>query len=96
MQAIIRIDGQVVHMYPLDKPSLIVGRRSGSDIQISSNLISGQHAVLKKQNDQWTIIDQGSRNGLMYRGKRVEQQVLLPGDAINLAPNVVLQIDPIV
>ena len=92
-QIVIEVDGRVAMIRLLDKETLMVGRLPGNDLQISSPLISGQHAMLMRQDGKWIIIDRRSRNGLTYEGKRVERHTLNKGDCIYLAPTVMLRLE---
>ena len=90
---VIEVDGNPIGQYPLDKETITVGRLPGNDIQIPSAIVSGQHAMLTRQNGHWTIIDRGSRNGITYLGQRVERHLLNAGDRIYLAKSVVLRFE---
>ncbi len=90
---IIMIDGRFVMACPLHKDTMTVGRKHGNDIQVSSQLVSGEHALLRKHDGNWLIIDRRSRNGLTYQGQRVERHLLKSGDCIYLAPGVMLQFE---
>ena len=89
-QIVIEIDGKVGETRALDKETLMIGRQPVNDIQVHSQLVSGQHAMLMKQNGQWIILDRQSRNGLTYQGQRVERHILKSGDCVYLAPGVVI------
>ena len=54
-------------------------------------LISGQHAVFKKQPDGYWIFDLGSKNGTNVGGRRVDKIRLMDGDEVDLG-QVVLRI----
>jgi ABC-type multidrug transport system fused ATPase/permease subunit/pSer/pThr/pTyr-binding forkhead associated (FHA) protein len=90
---IVSIDGRFVMACPLRKDTMTVGRKYGNDIQISSLLVSGEHAKLVKQDSNWLIIDRKSRNGLTYQGQRVERHIMRNGDCVYLAPGVMLQLE---
>jgi len=94
-QIVIEVDGRVLVTRPLDKETLMVGRLPTNDLQISSTLVSGQHAMIIRQDGRWLIIDRGSRNGLTYLGQRVERHILNRGDRIYLAPTVVLRFEQV-
>ena len=94
-QIAIEVDGKTLFTRPLNKDSLTLGRAVGNDIQIPLPVISGQHAVLMNQNGNWLIIDRGSRNGLTSQGQRVERHILVRGDRIYLAPNVILRFEQV-
>jgi ATP-binding cassette subfamily B protein len=89
----VTIDGRFVMSCPLHKDNMTVGRKPGNDIQISSLLVSAEHAVLMKQDGNWHIIDSGSLNGLSYQGQSIKRHLLQHGDSIYLAPGVMLQFE---
>jgi pSer/pThr/pTyr-binding forkhead associated (FHA) protein len=49
------------------------------------------HARFRLNGDMWVVEDTESLNGLMYRGDRVDQHMLMNGDRILLALKAVLQ-----
>jgi ABC-type multidrug transport system fused ATPase/permease subunit/pSer/pThr/pTyr-binding forkhead associated (FHA) protein len=93
---VVEVDGKAMVARPLDKDVLTIGRQSGMDIHIPLQQISGQHAVLMKQDGRWQIVDTKSRNGLVYEGRRVERHVFSKGDGgVYLAPNVRVRFDQV-
>ncbi|RYE92592.1 MAG: FHA domain-containing protein, partial [Myxococcales bacterium] len=50
-------------MYPLDKPTVTLGRRGDRDIIVPEATVSGAHVVLRWQSGTWQVEDQGSTNG---------------------------------
>lgn len=46
--------------------------------------ISGQHAIFKKQDDGYWVIDLGSKNGTSVGGRRIEKAQLMDGDEIDV------------
>jgi ATP-binding cassette, subfamily B, bacterial len=92
---VIEAEGKTMMARPLDKDVLTIGRQPGSDIHIPLQQVSGHHAVLKKQDGRWQIVDTKSRNGLVYEGRRVECHVLSKGDCVYLAPNVMVRFDQV-
>ena len=89
----VEIEQKVAGVYPLEKDMLTVGRQKGNDVQISSPLVSSQHAMLILREGQWVIIDRNSRNGLTLQGARVDNYHLNNGDCIYLAPQVKLRFE---
>ena len=87
----VSVEGQV-GTYPLSKPTLDLGRAPENDIVIPSSEVSARHARFSQSGDGWLIQDLGSTNGLFYKGRRVEQQVLREGDVVYLGESVALQI----
>ena len=50
-------------LFPLDKVTMKIGRRSSQDICIPEATVSGSHAQLRWQAGSWVIEDLGSTNG---------------------------------
>ncbi len=50
-------------MYPLDKPTITVGRRGDRDLIVPEATVSGSHVILRWQAGSWQVEDQGSTNG---------------------------------
>ena len=94
-QIVIEMDGKRLGARPLDKETLTIGRRPDNDIQIPSQLISGNHALLIHREEGWLLIDRGSRNGLTYQGTKVQNHRLTNGDCIFLAPQVMLRFEQV-
>lgn len=92
-QIVIVLDGQTLGAHPLAKATVTIGRRPDNDVQIPSQLISGNHALLIQREGTWLIMDRGSRNGLTYQGTRVQNHRLANGDCLFLAPRVMLRFE---
>ena len=80
-----------VQKFALDKNTLALGRRQGSDIRIEDTLVSGRHARLERQGNTYRIVDEGSTNGLTIDGQRVSQHVLSDGDVLYIGQQIALQ-----
>lgn len=64
---------------------LRVGRADRNDLQIDDATVSGEHAVIERgPEDEYQVRDLGSTNGVLYRGDKVECQVLQDGDFMTL------------
>ncbi|MEV5319947.1 FHA domain-containing protein [Streptomyces sp. NPDC052687] len=72
-----------------------VGRDPLSDIAFDDDRVSWHHAVLRPEDDHWTLHDQHSTNGTYADGRRVHQWGVGPGTVIRLGsptdgPRIVL------
>lgn len=76
----------------LTKPVVGIGRAPANDVVIPSAQVSGQHARLQHSGDTFIIQDLQSRNGILYNGQRVTQQVLHDGETVSLGQEVTLQV----
>lgn len=69
----------------VDRPSVRIGRGSGSDLIIQDNQASRQHAEISRQGNQYFIRDLGSTNGTFVNGQRISgMQPLEPGDQVRI------------
>jgi hypothetical protein len=59
-----------------------VGRDPLSDIVIDDARVSWHHAVLRPEDDHWTIEDENSTNGTYADGRRVHEWGIGPGSVI--------------
>jgi hypothetical protein len=81
---ILLFNDEMVGEYALDRESIVIGRRPGSDIQIDNLSVSGAHArVLTILKDSF-IEDLGSTNGVFVNGHRIKKQVLADGDLVTI------------
>ena len=71
---------------PLKRESVLVGRRSSSDICLDFENVSGKHCELKFFHGLWHIRDLGSRNGTSVNGLKISsEQRVLPDVQIGIA-----------
>ncbi|HEY6557384.1 MAG TPA: FHA domain-containing serine/threonine-protein kinase [Polyangiaceae bacterium] len=73
-------------MFPLDKPVMTIGRRSGQDINMPEATVSGSHASARWQSGSWVIEDTGSTNGTYadHSYERKKSVTLLHGGEVQL------------
>ncbi len=74
--------------HPLTPPGFIIGRGTSADLRINDPGISRQHAEIKVSgtgdDQQVTIVDLGSTNGIIVNGQRVAQAILTEGSRIEI------------
>ena len=72
--------------YPLRGKSEVNIGREVSGIRLPDFMISRHHATLKRNGNNWTIYDNGSKNGIFVNNEAVEEkQMLNPFDVIRIA-----------
>ena len=86
----VEIDGKIIEKCQLDQPILTVGRLGNNHIRVDNKRVSRLHAKIRQENGHWQIEDVDSVNGLFHDGHRIERLTLTNGDAISIAPSVVL------
>ena len=70
--------------YLLDEDEITVGRDPSSDILLDDSTVSRTHAVFRRINGNYSVIDAGSLNGTYVNRQRVDSQELTNGDEIIL------------
>ena len=71
-------------VYPVGRTTVVLGRSSSADIEITHPSVSFQHARLVQNRAGFEIEDLGSTNGTCVRGERVERAQLRSGDRVML------------
>ncbi|MBN1634105.1 MAG: VWA domain-containing protein [Ignavibacteria bacterium] len=67
----------------IGKEGLIIGRSEGNLI-LNENIVSRKHAIIYKQNEEYSIEDFKSTNGTFINNYRITKSVLRPGDIIKI------------
>lgn len=62
----------------------VLGRSVECDVYTPDVFVSRQHCRFEKTEDGWVVVDQRSRNGIFYNGRRVYRRVLKHGDLIEI------------
>lgn len=74
--------------FPLDRPSLSLGRGPGVDLTFDDSSMSRRHAALELGESGFQIRDLGSTNGVRVNGSTVSQAALKHGDRFQLGEYV--------
>ncbi len=70
--------------FVLREDEYVLGRGDAASLVFESEEVSRAHAKLVRHDDEYTIEDLGSRNGIMLNGLRVHAAVLRDGDELLL------------
>jgi chromosome segregation ATPase len=80
---LVRLDGDQHTTYPLARRTRI-GRTPGCEMQIDSQSVSRNHAMLLKGARELIVEDLNSTNGVLVNGRKVSRQVLSDGDVLTI------------
>ncbi|MEM1058359.1 MAG: FHA domain-containing protein [Verrucomicrobiota bacterium] len=69
-------------VYELNGSPLTLGRVEGNSLEIGHNSISGSHAELTFDQNDYVVRDLDSTNGTRVNGERVTEQKLRKGDVV--------------
>lgn len=76
-------DGEVF-MFPISKKTVTIGRDPSCDLPIDDPYVSRKHCQVVFRGDHFTVIDLGSLNKTVVKGKQYIQKNLTPGSQLNL------------
>src|SRR5437763_506438 len=74
--------------YPFTQPELIMGRDPENPVCIPEQAVSRQHARIVQEDDEWVLIDMGSRNGTIVGGRFATRHALVHNDEIRIGDAV--------
>lgn len=67
---------------------IVIGRDPSARLCLADARVSWHHARIEDRGDGWAVVDQGSTNGVVIHGERVEQSALEPGDTFVIGATV--------
>jgi hypothetical protein len=71
--------------FELKNPLVRIGRRLNNDLVLDDPHVSRQHAQLIARRGRYLIVDLKSTAGTRVNSRKIEEQILLPGDVIQIA-----------
>ncbi|HJR18086.1 MAG TPA: DUF3662 and FHA domain-containing protein [Actinomycetota bacterium] len=75
--------------YPLAKDVLTIGRLDTGDIVLSDPGVSRKHAEVRREGDEWVVVDLSSTNGTLVNGQPVRRHRLASGDRIEVGETTI-------
>jgi len=78
-------------MYKLKGDRTVLGRGGGSDIRVSDDGISREHAAIEREEGRVVLRDLGSTNGTFCNGSRVDRHELSHGDKISIGSSTIVR-----
>jgi pSer/pThr/pTyr-binding forkhead associated (FHA) protein len=66
----------------------VIGRLAGSEIEVDDPGASRRHAEIRRQGDQYVVVDLGSTNGTLVNDSPVSEAALEDGDRITIGRTV--------
>ncbi|MHC4512780.1 MAG: FHA domain-containing protein, partial [Planctomycetota bacterium] len=71
-------------IFELTGASTSIGRRSSNTIVLNDEKVSGRHAEVVQEEDQFLLKDLGSTNGTLMDGRPITEVVLSPNDIVRV------------
>ncbi len=60
-----------------------IGRLSDNDIVLDDDTVSGRHARIEPDGQNWKLVDLGSSNGTLVNGKKIKEATLTGGETVS-------------
>ncbi len=74
--------------WTLDRERSVIGRLSGSEIEIEDPGASRRHAEIRRQGEEYVVVDLGSTNGTLVNDSPISEATLEDGDRITIGRTV--------
>jgi hypothetical protein len=81
-------DGSVVKEFSLEGERMVIGRLEGSDVQLADPGASRKHAEVRRDGNDYVLVDLGSTNGTLVNEAPVTEHTLEEGDRITIGRTV--------
>jgi hypothetical protein len=86
----ILVDDDIGTEYPVTDAMCVVGRAPNCSVRIKHPALSRYHALIKYVDDEWTIADMKSTNGIYLNGRRIRAAALKPNDLIGIGEHTLI------
>jgi pSer/pThr/pTyr-binding forkhead associated (FHA) protein len=70
--------------FPITKKTVTIGRDPGCDLHLEDEFVSRKHCQIVFRGDHFTVMDLGSLNKTVVKGKEYIQKNLMTGNRIDL------------
>lgn len=74
--------------WALDRDRSVIGRLTGSEIEVDDPGASRRHAEIRRHGDEYVVVDLGSTNGTLVNDNPVSEATLEDGDRITIGRTV--------
>ena len=78
------VDGEHARSMRIDRTPFSIGRLPECDLVLSHKAVSRDHALILLEDDDYYLVDRGSRHGTFVNGERTERARLHEGDSIHI------------
>jgi pSer/pThr/pTyr-binding forkhead associated (FHA) protein len=84
IKLIVKFKGSVIRELETDQQEITIGRNGDNELQIDNIAVSGRHARIVRENNNYVIEDLESTNGTFVNQKRVNRRVVRERDLITI------------
>ncbi len=91
---VLKFKEAVLKEITIEKDHVMLGRKPENDLVIDNLAVSGFHAKILKEKDQYVLEDMGSLNGTYVGGDRITRRTLRDGEQILIGKHTIEFIAP--
>jgi len=91
---LLKFHAAVIKEFPLEKTPVTIGRKPDNDIVIDNMAVSGHHAKITLQGDNYIVEDLQSTNGTFLNEKKILNSGIKHNDAIIIGQHSLVFINP--
>ncbi len=91
---VLKFKEAVLKEITIEKDHVMLGRKPENDLVIDNLAVSGFHAKILKEKDQYVLEDMGSLNGTYVGGERITRRALKDGEQILIGKHTIEFIAP--
>ncbi|QNI08098.1 FHA domain-containing protein [Mycobacterium kubicae] len=71
-------------VHAIDQVVVMIGRAPDNHVVLNDLLVSRRHAILRRRDNQWELVDNHSANGTYVNGNRISRAVIGPHDIVGI------------
>jgi ABC transport system ATP-binding/permease protein len=71
-------------IHAIDQVVITIGRAPENNVVLNDLLVSRRHAVLRRSDNRWELVDSNSANGTYVNGNRIASAVIGPDDVVGI------------
>jgi ABC transport system ATP-binding/permease protein len=71
-------------VHAIDQLVVTIGRAPENNVVLDDLLVSRRHAVLRRSDNRWELVDSNSANGTYVNGNRITSAVIGPDDVVGI------------
>jgi pSer/pThr/pTyr-binding forkhead associated (FHA) protein len=90
VRLLLKFNSAVIKEFPFKKGELTIGRKTDNDVVIDNPAVSGHHARVVQQGNDYVLEDLNSTNGTFLRDRKVLKAPLRDKDEIGVAKHIIV------
>jgi hypothetical protein len=90
VKVLLKFNAAVIKEYPFTKNELTIGRKPDNDVVIDNPAVSGHHARIVKQGNEYLLEDLNSTNGTFLKDRKILKAAVHNKDEVGVAKHLIV------